>query len=383
LPSVLIVGAGVIGCAIADALAVRGAEVTVLDMRAPGRGASQASAGVLAPYIEADEDSPLLTLGVRSLAMFHAFVADIAARSRQPIEFAKTGTLDVALDGDDEVRLRRSRDWLERSGVRQDWIDAAALREFDGAVTSSAAGGLFIPDHAFVGVNALVRALTFSARFAGARFEWPVSVDRIDVRDGGVEITAGERRYEADTVVIAAGSWSGRVRINGARPFGVKPIRGQLLQLKWPSEDGTPKRVVWGPRCYTVPWSDGTVLVGATVEDVGFDERTTVEGVGRLLTAVSELLPAAKAASLEAVRVGLRPAAADALPVIGPLRDFSNVVMATAHFRNGILLAPLTAAIVSQYIVDGRRDDAMSLTDPARSATAPPKRTRPQRHRAD
>jgi hypothetical protein len=130
----------------------------------------------------------------------------------------------------------------------------------------------------------------------------------------------------------------------------VKPIRGQLLHLGWPESLPMPKQVVWADRCYTVPWHDRTLLVGATAEDVGFDERSTAAGVHALLDAVGEILPGAWKASLKEVRVGLRPAPSGSVPLIGPAAHFSRVILATGHFRNGVMLAPLTAERVRQAL---------------------------------
>src|SRR5262249_20440721 len=158
-------------------------------------------------------------------------------------------------------------------------------------------------------------------------FEQPIEAARIDGGAHEVTVTATGRKYVADHVVIAAGSWSSRIRVQGATLPAVKPIRGQLLHLAW--GEGRPSRSVWGTRCYTVPWTDGSLLVGATVEDVGFDERSTVAGVEQLTSAVRRLLPESAKASVEAVRVGLRPASADGLPFIGPLSAAPRVIMAS------------------------------------------------------
>jgi glycine oxidase len=132
----------------------------------------------------------------------------------------------------------------------------------------------------------------------------------------------------------------------------VKPIRGQLLRLAW-SHGILPARVVWGPGCYTVPWSDGTLLVGATVEDVGFDESSTLSGMRALAGAAADLLPGADRAAIIDVRVGLRPATESGLPVIGPAPEAPNVIFATGHYRNGVLLSPLTASLVAQCVFEG------------------------------
>lgn len=362
---VLVIGAGVIGVSIADALAQRGARVTVLDMRSPGRGASQASAGILAPYTEAHHDSPLLPLGIRSLDLFDAFVAGAAARSGRPIEYARNGTLEVALTDEETGGFRAASAWLRTRGVAHDQLDAQAVRAAEPAVTPSAVGGLLVRGHGLVGVSSLVGALTHSARLSGASFETPVEAVTVESAPDHVLIRAGDRQYSADAVVIASGSWAQRIRVKGVAPLPVRPVRGQLMHLRWDGA-GPPGRVAWGPRCYAVPWTDGSVLVGATVEEVGFDERSTVAGVRELTDAVGQLLPASRQASVEAIRVGLRPAMPDGLPAIGPIGADSRITVATGHYRNGILLAPLTAEIVSKYLLDGAVDPAFEVTTPNR-----------------
>lgn len=369
MTSVVVVGAGVIGVSIADALARRGAGVTVLDMRSPGRGASQASAGILAPYTEAHAHTPLLDLGTRSLSLFDRFVASTSERSGRLIEYARTGTLEIAFDEGDEHRLRSSLAWLEAAGVPGAWLDARSLRSAEPAASPDARGGLVVRPHGFVGVSSLVSALGESARRGGAVFVSPVEVAKVVPRADCVEVRAGELHYAADAVVIASGSWSRRVRVENVAELPVRPIRGQLLHLKWVGA-GLPSRVVWGPHCYTVPWSDGSLLVGATVEDVGFDEATTVAGIRELSDAVGRLLPAARNASFIEARAGLRPATPDGLPAIGPLRTAPRVTMATGHYRNGILLTPLTAEIVADYVLEGTIDPVFAVTTPDRFLSA-------------
>lgn len=348
---VAVVGAGVIGASVADALAARGAHVTLYDMRAPGAGASQASAGVLSPYIEAKPGSPLLAMGVRSLAMWDDFMAGLAERSNGlAVEYARTGTLEVALCDEEERRLRDAASWLTTEQVPYEWIDASALRRFAPTVNPTASGGLFIPSHGFVNVRALVRALVHAARLSGAVCVTPIEILHIDQTGDLAEVRVGDTRETFDRVVVAAGSWSRRVRVAGTPVVEVRPIRGQLLHLQWPDRP-RPAQSIWGPRCYTVPWADGSLLVGATVEDAGFDERSTVAGVRDLMDAVVELLPDAAAASLEAVRVGLRPMTADHLPVIAPLPSHPAIIVASGHYRNGILLAPVTAALVTELVM--------------------------------
>jgi glycine oxidase len=365
--NVIVVGAGIIGVSVADVLAGRGASVTVLDMRAPGRGASQASAGMLAPYTEAHGNLHLLGLGIRSLALFDPLIEGLRSSVGGPIEFARTGTLEVALDAHGADELAQAKRALDGRGVGSDYLDAEALQKEEPAVTRAAVAGLLTHAHGYVGVDGLVRALVHRARSAGATFESPVESLAVEDRGTSVEVRIGDRREAADFVVIAAGSWSGRVRVKNLPAIPVRPVRGQLLHLGW-TTPRPPSRIVWGQRAYTVPWSTGSLLVGATVEEAGFDERATAGGVRDLTSAVIELLPDTARARFDAVRVGLRPALPDGLPAIGPFLRAPRVVMATGHFRNGVLLAPVTAEIVGKYVVDGIKDAAFAVTSPDRFA---------------
>ena len=365
---VIVAGAGVIGVSIADALARRGVRVTVLEMRAPGEGASRASAGLLAPYTEADPGSPLLALGTHSLAMFDQFVARAAEDSGRKVEYARTGTLEVALHDHERELLETAANWLRSIDVAHEWLDPIAIRSFEPAVTPKTCGALFICGHGFVGVRSLVAALAQSARFHGAEFESPAEVIDVSVTGGDVAVRAGAREYRADRFVLAAGSWTSRIRIRGLSPVPVRPVRGQLLHLRW-THAPMPSRVVWSTGCYTVPWSDGSLLVGATVENAGFDESTTVEGVESLMRAVRELLPDSSVAGVVDVRAGLRPATPDGLPLIGTLPEVPNLIFATGHYRNGILLAPLTADIVERIVVGEPSGANMESVAPARCIT--------------
>jgi glycine oxidase len=371
---IAVIGAGIIGSAIAESLAGRGADVTLYDMRRPGAGASQASAGVLCPFVEAEPGSPLLALGIRSLEMWNSWVAQLRSRTSMPFHYDRSGTLEVAFGPDEAAHLKSVSAWLTTEGVVHEWLDGSQLCEREPQVSDSAEAGLLIGPHGFVQVSALISALIDSARHHGCICESPTEVLHVEQKGDVVRVRAGNQApseaLDVDSAVIAAGPWSRRVRVAGEPVFDVRPVRGQLLQLKWP-EGQSPRVSVWGTRCYTVPWPDGSLLVGATVEDVGFDERSTVAGVHDLLEAAGELLPGAWQASLQEVRVGLRPATADHLPLLGPLERFPRIVLATGHYRNGVLLAPYTADVVTRLILHGERDPLLDLTRPERNARPP------------
>ena len=205
-------------------------------------------------------------------------------------------------------------------------------------------------------------ALEEAAGRRGARLDTR-SVDRVEA-DGGVRVHSGTDVIDSDALVLAAGSWSGGIPMASAAAAPVRPVRGQIVQLRFDSPPLT--RIAWGSAAYLVPWVDGTVLVGATVEDVGFDERVTASGVSRMLDAATGLLPAAPFATFVEARAGLRPSTPNGLPIIGRAPDHPSVIYATGHYRNGVLLAPLTASLVADLVLEGRQHGGLALTRPDR-----------------
>jgi glycine oxidase len=362
---IIVVGAGIVGCAVAHELASRGASVEIVDDRPVGMGATQASAGVLAPYIEARDGSPLLDLTVRSLGLFDRFIERVTAESAMAVSYRRTGTLDVAANDVELRALQTTADTLARRDVPALMLDAQAAREKEPQLGDGVIGGLLIECHGFVGAADLTRALAAAARRRGAQLLEGSRVRGIIRRNGDIIVETNRGSLTSNAVVLCAGSWSGDITVEGvSKTVPVRPIRGQLLHLGW---TGTPlRRVTWSGRCYLVPWEDGTLLVGATVEDAGFDERTTVAGVRDLLDAVCDIVPHAWTAGFLGARAGLRPATADDLPVIGASAVMPNLMYATGHYRNGVLLAPLTAQLVADAMLDNRIDPQLALVSPSR-----------------
>ena len=356
---ITIVGGGIIGCAIGHELASRGADVRILDMRGTGRGATQASAGILAPYIEGHIDS-LLRLGVDSLALYDGFIARVSEDSQQAIEYERSGTLHVAKNEAAAMELAIAARNLAHAGVAHQLMPAHEARRLEPGLSPRIISALLLPMHGYVRAVEVTSALAAAAMRRGAEII-TASVEEICAHDGSpaVKTTAGV--IESDVVILAAGSWSGRV---APMTPPVRPVRGQLLHLHF---DARPiSRVVWGTDCYLVPWRNGALLVGATVEEVGFDETATAAGVTRLLEASADLLTEVPKARFDAVRVGLRPGTPDELPLIGPSSTMPGVYYATGHYRNGVLLSPLTAKLVADLVIDGRRDPDLELVRPDR-----------------
>ncbi len=367
---VTIAGAGIVGCAIAYELARRGAHVRVLDGRSPGGGATRASAGILAPYIEGHEPT-LRHLGVRSLALYDEFLDRVRRDGEIDVDYERHGTLQVALNLDEANRLKRAARSLGEGGIEHTLLDAPEVRRMESALTADAVGGLEIPAQGYVSAGGLTRALATAAMQHGAIFDVGSA---LAVEGGSIaRVHTSGAVIESDAVIVAAGSWSTTVEGTRANPRraplqgcqdAVKPIRGQLLRLRLPQRPAT--RVIWGEDCYLVCRADGAVLAGATVEDVGFDERATAAGVQQLLHGAVTLLPALRDAAFEEVRVGLRPMTRDELPAIGASSTMPHVFYATGHYRNGVLLAPLTARLIADLVLEGRSDDDLGLVSPAR-----------------
>ena len=362
---IIVVGAGIVGCAIAHELASRGVSVEIVDERPVGMGATQASAGVLAPYIEARDGSPLLELTVRSLGLFDDFIARVTEESGIAVSYRRTGTLDIAVNDEELRALQETAAMLGRRDVPALMLDEQAVREEEPEIRDGAIGGLLIESHGFVGAADLTRALAAAARRRGAQLIERSRVRGIQVRNGEMIVDTNRGSLTGGAVVLCAGSWSSDISVEGVSvTVPVRPVRGQLLYLGW---NGPPlRRITWSSRCYLVPWEDGTLLVGATVEDVGFDERVTVAGVRGLLEAACEVVPRAWTAGFAGARVGLRPATADDLPVIGPSSVVPNLMYATGHYRNGVLLAPLTARLVADALLENRMDPLLELVKPSR-----------------
>jgi glycine oxidase len=346
---VAVIGAGIIGCAIAHELAARGVSVEVMDPRGAAGGATHASAGMLAPFIEG-HFGPLLTLCTESLSMYDRFIERVTADAQVTLEYERGGTLQVAHDDAHAEALASLATRLAEAGTACTLLDAVATRGAEPALAATVRAGLVIPTHGYVRAAALTHALATAATRLGATFVTDAVRD-VGSRPGGVVVRTADRTAEFDAVVLAAGSWTSALSAGEAAEGGpvVRPIRGQLLQLR-----------------YLVPWRDGTVLFGATVEDVGFDEHATVGGVTQLLRSLGRLLAEPAAARFEAVQVGLRPLTRDELPIIGASSTRSGVFYATGHYRNGILLAPFTAHAVADLVVDGRRSPLLDLVRPSR-----------------
>ena len=295
---------------------------------------------MLAPFIEVPYESPLDTLTLESFRLYDEFIAAVQDASGMSIEYRRCGTFEFVETLDDEDRLTLIADRARAAGYQ---AERGQLGPDGGSGASGR--GLLIPAQGYVRVEQLIAALRQAAETRGARFNEGEGVERIAETGQHHVVHTPQRQFSCDAVIVAAGSWSDSL---GLEPVGVRPIRGQLVRLRCAGQP--PPHVLWTHDCYVVPWTDGTLLVGATLEDVGFDEAVTEEGVRGLLRAVSRLLPGGAETTFVDARAGLRPLSSDGLPVMRPSERFPRVIYATGHYRNGILLAPLTARRVADLV---------------------------------
>lgn len=332
---VVVVGGGVIGCAVAERLSrERRHDVLLLERDAIGAHASGAAAGLLSPHSETAD----LGLSSRSLAMFPELVERIE-RSGITAEYREHDSLTPALSGEEERRLRH--------GPGR-WLDAHQARAAEPGLSDRVRGALLVRAAQVTPIR-LVRALARTAAAQGADIREGAPVGGLAVRSGRVHgVQTADGQLEADVVVLAAGPWSAALASPAGVALDVRPSRGQLVMMR--PRGAAPRHVLtwWG--CYLVPKPDGTVVAGSTEEDVGFDDRPTAAGVAGLLQFAIQALPALGQATVERVWAALRPATRDGQPVIGPAPKQPNLILATGHNRTGILLAPATAEMVAQVL---------------------------------
>ncbi len=361
-PNVAIIGAGVIGLGIAWRLAMRGVPVAVFDKGACGAGASHAAAGMLAACAEAEPgEEALVTLGRASQARWPAFAAELKQASGVDVGLRPEGTLVVALTSDDQARLNHQLVFQQKLGLPLQWITAAETRRREPHLAGKLAGAVFSPEDTQVDNRKLAAALRIAAEAAGARISEHQAVKTISNDAGRIDgiVLADGRKIAADVVVLAAGAWSRS--IDGLAPElrpPVRPIKGQMLALRMDPTAPLLTHVVWAPGAYLVPRLDGRLLVGATVEEKGYDTSLTAGGILTLLEAAWRVVPAVEELPIDEMWVGHRPGSRDDAPILGTgLID--GLIYATGHHRNGILLTPITADAIAELVLDGAADPAI------------------------
>jgi len=366
---VLIIGGGIIGGSIAWELARRGLHPLVLDRQEAGREASWAAAGMLQASPENDDGLPLVPLARASLALYPEFAAAIEADSGRTVGLRRNGAMEI-LFSSDAVRELSALVALHRSlGLPTEALPLDEAFKMEPALSPHAQAAALLPNECAIDNRALTDAVLAAAVARGAEVRAGVEVESLLVRGARVEgaITGGQR-FTAAHVVLAAGAFSSRLDV--ARRYApTLPVRGQMIALL--SSAPPIERVLRSTRGYIVPRDDARpqrLVAGSTLENVGYEKRLTPEGVARILEAAKEIVPGLAAADVVETWCGLRPDTPDHLPILGPT-DLDGLTIATGHFRNGILLAPVTAKLIAEWITYRRTSFDWEIFSPLRFAS--------------
>ncbi len=367
---VVIVGAGLIGLGIAYELAKEGVRARILDGRAPGSSASWAGAGMLSPYGDAAAEDPYEAACIRSFAAFASFAADLEDRTGTDIGLRVDGIVEAAYDEAAAGRLREKVGAFSARGIAAEWFERAGALELEPALGPACAGAALVSRSGQVDNRRLGRALRTGCEVLGVRID--VGIEALALETDGARacgVRTKNGTIAASVVVNAAGAWGGALA--GVPPWAVipvVPVKGQMFALAAPA--GLISHVLRVPGAYFVPRPDGRLLVGATIENAGFDLRVTAGGIRALLDPALDALPILRDAAIHETWAGLRPGSPDGMPFVGET-GLEGYLVAAGHDRNGILLTPLTARLIAGLIL-GRSDEALALFSPHRAQDRAP-----------
>ncbi|MEU0941980.1 glycine oxidase ThiO [Streptomyces canus] len=369
---VLVVGGGIIGLVTAWRAAQRGLSTAVVDPE-PGGGAAQVAAGMLAAVTELHYgEQTLLGLNLASAKRYPAFAAELTELTGQDLGYRRCGTLAVALDADDRAHLRELHALQRQSGLESEWLSGRECRRLEPMLAPGVRGGLRVDGDHQIDPRRLTRALLAACERAGVLFHrtWVQRLCVVRDRAAGVATTDGEE-LGADQVVLAAGSLSGRLEgVPQALLPPVRPVKGQVLRLTVPPRHApflsrTVRAVVRGSHVYLVPRESGELVIGATSEELGWDTTVTAGGVYELLRDAHELVPGITELPLTETRAGLRPGSPDNAPLLGPT-ELPGLLLATGHYRNGVLLTPVTGDALAHALTTGELPDVARPFTPRR-----------------
>ncbi|MFE6942639.1 glycine oxidase ThiO [Streptomyces chartreusis] len=373
---VLVIGGGIIGLVTAWRAAQRGFTTAVVDPE-PGGGAAQVAAGMLAAVTELHYgEQTLLGLNLASARRYPDFAAELTDVTGHDLGYRRCGTLAVALDADDRAHLRELHALQRQSGLDSEWLSGRECRRLEPMLAPGVRGGLRVDGDHQIDPRRLTGALLAACERAGVVFhrDWAERVDVVRDRATGVTTTDGTA-LTADQVVLAAGSLSGRL---GGVPDAVlppvRPVKGQVLRLTVPQRyapflSRTVRAVVRGSQVYLVPRENGELVVGATSEELGWDTTVTAGGVYELLRDAHELVPGITELPLTETRAGLRPGSPDNAPLLGPT-ELAGLSLATGHYRNGVLLTPVTGDAMAHVLATGELPEEARAFTPRRFSPA-------------
>ena len=369
MADVVIAGGGVIGCAAAYYLTKAGASVTLLEKGEVGGAASGAAAGMLVPPAEAAASGPFRTLSRAGLALYPELVAALSDETGIDVQYTNAGLLLVAQSEGRAGALRAVARWSAAGGelgLALEWVEGGPLRSLEPALSERLMGAAYSPEARHVNPGLLTQALARARAAAGRgaklrQGEGVAGFVRRGERVTGVRLVGGET-FGADHVVLAAGPWTRALALRLGASVPTRPMRGQMLAYR----TNAVRHMIWGEDGYLVPKAGGFLFAGATVEDAGFRPRTTARGLAGLRRMARSIVPALRYGEVASAWAGLRPGSPDGLPIIGRMPGWENVYAATGHFRNGILLGPITGKLIAQLMTGGETDVPLEPFRPER-----------------
>lgn len=368
---VLIIGAGVIGLSIARALNKRGVRnISVIERGVVGAEASHAAAGMLAPQCEADRTDDFFRLCRGSNRLYPLLSQQLRVETGVDIELAQCGTFFAAFTDEDVAEIRERFEWQQLAGLPVEHLTAEEVLKEEPSLSPIVREALYFPYDTQVENRKLVAAFKKYAELNSITVRQYTEIKALIVDNNRVAgaVSASEKFY-AGTTILAAGAWTPFIRFReGVVPVEVRPVRGQMICFK--PRRRLFKKVIYTPRGYIVPRADGRILAGATVENKGFDKMVTAEGIENLRRNAEQISPAFSELEVSDSWAGLRPASLDGLPVLGELPEIKGLIIATGHYRNGILLAPITAEVIADYVANGIRSVFFDIFGPQRFRTA-------------
>jgi glycine oxidase len=361
----IVVGGGIIGASLAFELANRKLSVLILDRQEPGQEASWAAAGMLGPEPESAEDLAIVLHAKMSLASYPAFIEKIEETSGLKAGFRRDGALKIFFGPNGPSERDRATAAHRQAGLATSSITISEARAIEPSIATGASAAAWLPDECSVDPRALTSAVLAACTKGGVEIRAGIAAEQIFEKDGRCEgVIAGGEKLHSKHIIVAAGCFSAGV--NGVGQYApTSPVRGQIVALL-PAQGGL-KCVLRSERGYVVPRNDGRIIAGSTSEHVGFEKKTTTDGIQQILNAAIELAPVLANATIADAWSGLRPDTPDHLPILGPAEP-EGLWIATGHYRNGILLAPGTAKVMADWIVDGKSSLALEQFSPRRFA---------------
>lgn len=363
-----------IGLAVARALARRGlSDVVLIERGSLGAESSSAAAGMLAPQAEADCADDFFHLARQSRDLYPAFAAALLEETGIDIELETTGTLYLAFTDDDVRELEKRYEWQCKAGLPLEMLRTEDARQLEPAISENVCAALRFPLDMQVENRRLISALAAATEKLGVRLVTGTTVTFLKTDGRGVAgVETSHGFVSSNIVIVASGAWTSLLAMESSShraakslpSFGIEPVRGQMLCFE--ANPQIARHVIYSPRGYIVPRRDGRLLSGSTTEHVGFDSRVTAEGVSSILSAAMEISQRIGALPIQASWAGLRPRAADGLPVLGSYAEIDGLFYATGHYRNGILLAPITGELIAGAVVDKMDSTSLSIFSPDR-----------------